>query len=138
MRAWLVIWGLAIATSASAAPADDWLTSLGDRVIGDVAAGKPLVIEVHVPLCESSIIACGNAKLGDGDNPATNLYWATTPGFGEWFARKGSGWKRIDAAAPDGDVLAQLAYQRDVAAPAAWVKRGAPKHFAIELVIHGC
>ena len=71
-----------LAAPAAAKSTDDWLGGLTDRVIADLAAGKPLVVEVHVPLCESSIIACGNAKLGDGDTPETNLYWSTTPGFG--------------------------------------------------------
>ena len=94
-----------LTSPALAKQTDDWLGGLTDRVIEDLAAGKPLVVEVHVPLCDSSIIACGNAKLGDGDNPDTNLYWSTTPGFGEWFARRGSGWKRIakHAAGETGD-----------------------------------
>src|SRR5688500_1403207 len=133
MRALLVL--LALASPASASTTDDWLTGLTDRVIEDLAAGKPLVAVVHVPLCDNTIIACGNAKLGDGDTPATNLYWSTTPGFGKWFARKGSGWTRIaaDAKPTDKDVLEQHTYRRTVAAPAAWRKRGAPKQFTIEV-----
>jgi hypothetical protein len=125
----------------AARPADDWLAGLTDRVIADLGAGKPLVVEVHVPLCDSSIIACGNAKLGDGDNPDTNLYWSTTPGFGSWFARRGGGWTRVlkqDAGATgDRDVVAVHVYRRTIAAPAAWRKRGAPKHFELDVVIHG-
>jgi len=138
MRALLVA-VFALAAPAGAATTDDWLTSLTDRVIDDVRAGKPLVVEVHVPLCEKSIIACGNAKLGDGDNPATNLYWSTTPGFGEWFARKGSGWKRVLATTTqtgDPDVLALHVYRRTMATPPAWQRRGAPKRFELDVVIH--
>src|SRR5882724_1188967 len=124
-----------LASSATAKTTDDWLAGLTERVVGDLAAGKPLVVEVHVPLCDSTIIACGNAKLGDGDNPETNLYWSTTPGFGEWFARRGSGWKRVlkqtAADSGDADVLAVHVYRRTVAAPAAWRKHGAPKQFEI-------
>lgn len=134
---------LAIAAPAHAAPSteDAWLAGLSDRVITDLAAGRPLVVEVHVPLCESTIIACGNKKLGDGDNPETNLYWSTTPGFGEWFARRGSGWKRMlkqkAADTGDPDVLAVHVYRRTVATPATWKKRGAPARMEIDLVIHG-
>lgn len=139
MRALLVL--VALCSTASAAPADDWLAALADRVIGDITAGRPLVVDVHVPLCDSSIIACGNAKLGDGDNPDTNLYWATTPGFGEWFARRGGGWKRTAAlrgdATGDKDVLALVTYRRTLATPARWRTRGAPKTFDVEVVIHG-
>jgi hypothetical protein len=128
-----------LATSAAAAPTDEqaWLDGLTTRVIEDLAAGEPLAVRVHVPLCDSSIIACGNAKLGDGDNLATNLYWATTPGFGRWFARKGSGWKRVRATPEpsDPDVLAVHVYRRTVQAPAAWRKRGAPRQLPIELEI---
>jgi len=134
---------LGVAAPAHAAPAteDTWLSGLTDRVVADLVAGKPLVVEVHVPLCESTIIACGNKKLGDGDNPETNLYWSTTPGFGEWFARRGSGWKRMlkqkAADTGDADVLAIHVYRRTVPAPAAWKKLGAPAKFEIDIVIHG-
>jgi hypothetical protein len=136
MRALLLL--VALATPASAATTDDWLTGLTDRVIDDLAGGKSLVVEVHVPLCDNTIIACGNAKLGDGDNPATNLYWSTTPGFGRWFARKGSGWTRVAAETKDTgdkDVLEKHTYRRTIATPAAWRKRGAPKQYTLEVVI---
>ncbi len=137
MRALLVL--LALAVPASASPtADDWLAGLTDRVIADVTAGKPLVVEVHVPLCDNDLIRCGNAKLGDGDNPATNLYWATTPGFGYWFRRKGSGWTEVSVEKEntgDADVLEKRTYRRTIATPAAWRKRGAPKRYELVVVI---
>jgi hypothetical protein len=139
MRALCIALVLISATS-SANPTDD-LGALTDRVVADITAGKPLVVEVHAPLCEGTIIACGNKKLGDGDNPDTNLYWSTTPGFGEWFARRNSGWKRVLKQTADqtgdADILAIHVYRRDIATPAAWVKRGAPKHFELDVVIHG-
>lgn len=147
MRTQLVISWFALAlvglAPAQARPSteDGWLTGLTDRVIEDLAAGRPLVVEVHVPLCDNTIIPCGNAKLGDGDNPDTNLYWATTPGFGSWFARKRSGWKRVlrqrAGETGDVDVLAVHVYRRTIATPAAWRTRGAPARLEIDLVIHG-
>jgi len=131
----------ALATRAQAAPSTEeaWLAGLTDRVIADLAAGKPLVVEVHVPLCEQTIIACGNAKLGNGNNPDTNLYWSTTPGFGSWFARRSSGWKRVlrqgEGETGDKDILAVHVYRRGVPAPAAWKKRGAPATIEIDLVV---
>lgn len=138
---------LAVAIVLAASPASlgadttgKWLDGLTDKVVGDLAAGKPLVVEVHVPLCSNDIIRCGNPKLGDGDNPDTNLYWSTTPGFGEWFARHGSGWKRVlrqtAGATGDADVLAVHVYRRTVAAPAAWRKRGVPAHYDIDIAVH--
>jgi hypothetical protein len=94
MRAITVLVLVGLTTPASAAPTsteDGWLTALTDRVIDDLAKGKPLVAEVHVPLCDNTIIRCGNAKLGDGDSLDGNLLWTTTPGFGVWFSRRGSG-----------------------------------------------
>lgn len=114
---------------------DRWLAQLTDRVVADLAAGQPLTVDVIVPLCDSTIIACGNTRLGDGDNPATNLYWATTPGFGRWFAHEGRGWTPVAAPAPTANVLAHLVYRRTVAAPASWRRRGAPARFPIEVSI---
>jgi len=140
MRAITVAICLAFCAPASAAPSteDGWLAGLTARVVDDLSHGKPLVAEVHVPLCDNTIIACGNAKLGDGDNPDTNLYWSTTPGFGAWFARRGGGWKRVlhrrDATA---DVVAIDVYRRTMRTPAAWREAGAPATFELDLVIHG-
>lgn len=138
MRALLCVVFLALAAPARAATTDEWFDALSERVITDVAAGKPLVVEVHVPLCDNDIIPCGNSKLGDGDTPSTNLYWATGPGFGHWFKRRGSGWTKVERKTTDTgdkDVLELLHYRRTVTASAAWRKRGAPKTFAVDLVI---
>lgn len=136
-----IAFGALPAHAATAATEDAWLDGLTERVVADLAAGRPLVIEVHVPLCDNTIIRCGNAKLGDGDNPETNLYWSTTPGFGEWFARKGGGWKRVvkqhAGETGDNDILAVHAYRRSITTPTAWRKAGAPKTFELDIVIHG-
>jgi hypothetical protein len=141
MRAALALLVLLATTTASAGPPtteDAWLAGLTDRVVADLSAGKPLVVEVHVPLCERTIIDCGNQKLGDGDNPDTNLYWSTTPGFGEWFSRRGSGWKRVVHRRDlDADVLALDVYRRTMRTPAAWKKRGAPATYELDIVVHG-
>ena len=62
--------------------------ALTDRVTADLAAGRPVVIDVHVPLCDNDVLRCGNAKLGDGDRPEGNLYWATTEGVRRWFDKR--------------------------------------------------
>jgi hypothetical protein len=143
MRAIALAVCLMVTTVVSAAPSkeDGWLDALTTRVVDDLSNGKPLVVEVHVPLCDNSLIDCGNKKLGDGDNPDTNLYWATTPGFGLWFARRGAGWTRVaktrGAATGHKDVVAIEVYRRTVTAPAAWKKKGAPATFELDVVIHG-
>jgi hypothetical protein len=114
------------------------MSGLTDRVVDDLAGGKSLLVEVHVPLCDNTIIACGNAKLGDGDTPSTNLYWSTTPGFGKWFARKGGGWTRVAVETTDTgdkDVLEKHTYRRTMTTPVAWRKRGVAKRFTLEVTI---
>lgn len=137
MRAALLLVLLVTRSVATASTESEWLDGLTGRVIEDLAAGRPLVVEVHVPLCDTSIIPCGNAKLGDGENPETNLYWATTPGFGRWFARRGGGWKRvaIEGESGDKDILATHVYRRTERATRAWRERGAPATFEIDVVV---
>ena len=126
------------ATAAPSAEATAWLADLDARVVADLAAGKPLVVQVHVPLCERTIIPCGNDRLGDGDNPRTNLYWATTEGFLGWFGRKRSGWKAVLKASGDAigeaDVLDLRVWRRTVPASAAWRAAGAPRTVEVYVV----
>lgn len=133
---------VATTSTATAAPTEDrWLDTLATRVIVDLAAGNPLVVEIHVPLCDNAIIRCGNDKLGDGDNPDTNLIWSTTPGFGAWFERRGNGWKRVlhqrGTATGQPDVVAFDVHRRTMRASQAWKKRGAPSTFDVVLVVRG-
>src|SRR5690606_34871625 len=113
----------AAAEPASGREGAGWLDRLQDDVARDLAAGRPLVVQVHVPLCESSIIRCGNARLGDGDAPATNLYWSTSGGF-RWFDRRGSGWRRVHVAGGGGNLLETRVWRRTLAPAAAWRARG--------------
>jgi hypothetical protein len=137
----VLVLGAARADAAGESSEAAWLAALSERVVAELAEGKPLVVQVHAPLCDATIIPCGNAKLGDGDNLDTNLYWSTTPGFGKWFSRRGGGWKKVlerrGDETGDGDVLALLVYRRTMVAPAAWKKRGAPKRFEVYVVICG-
>lgn len=137
MRSIAIVAVMLLAAPARASDEEAWLATLTQRVVADLAAGEPLVVDVHVPLCDNSIIPCGDARLGDGDNPETNLYWATTPGFGRWFARAGGGWKReVQAETGDKDVLALHVYRRTLRAPAAWRRAGAPRTFEVRVVVH--
>ncbi|MEZ4403351.1 MAG: hypothetical protein R3B06_25215 [Kofleriaceae bacterium] len=131
----------ALGSRGRAGPTDaaaTWLASLDARVAADLAAGRPLVVQVHVPLCERTIIACGNDRLGDGDNPRTNLYWATTEGFLGWFGRRGSGWTPVlvadGAAVGEADVLDVRVWRRRVATPARWRAAGAPRQLTVYVV----
>jgi hypothetical protein len=135
----LLVLAVLLSTPAAAAtPADTWLAGLTDRVVDDLAAGKPLVVQVHVPLCEGTIIACGNKKLGDGESPADNLYWATDEGFVGWFDRRRSGWKEVlhgdGTTVGEKDVLDVRVWTRTVSTPDAWHKRGVAKTYPVYVV----
>jgi hypothetical protein len=145
MRVLLVAAAIVLGPSLSSAQADRadreaeaWRAGLVDRVVGDLAAGKPLVVQVHVPLCDNDVIPCGNAKLGDGERPAGNLYWGTSEGTLGWFHRRGGGWKQV--LATDGaavglpDVLDVRVWRRTIVTPRAWRARGAPAKYPLYVV----
>ncbi|HVV88287.1 MAG TPA: hypothetical protein VHE35_34835 [Kofleriaceae bacterium] len=130
--------GSRAARAEPTAEAEAWRAGLVDRIVADLAAGKPLVVQVHVPLCDNDVIPCGNARLGDGDTPASNLYWGTTEGTAGWFGRRGSGWKQV--LATDGgavglpDVLDLRVWRREIVTPRAWRARGVAARYPLYVV----
>lgn len=126
---------------AGAAPkgeAEEWLDGLTARVVADLAAGRPLVVQAHVPLCDNDVIPCGNARLGDGEDPKRNLYWGTSEGVLGWFGRRGGGWTQVldgdGDAIGEADVLDLRVWKRTLASPAAWRRAGAPARFTVYVV----
>jgi hypothetical protein len=105
---------LLVALSVSSICRADGFSSLRARVAADVGAGRPLVVETHVALCDNRQIPCGSRALGDGDALDTNLYWATTGGLRGWIERRGSGWTRAATLPGDGDILETRIYRRRV------------------------
>lgn len=133
----LTVWLLVPAASLAATPGEQWLAGLHDRVAGDLRDGQPLVVQVHVPLCERTIIRCGNRRLGDGDNPGSNLYWATSGGFRGWFGRRGSGWKRVYRAGHDHpDILEVMVWRRRMQPAPTWRERGVTRRFDVYVVAY--
>lgn len=136
----VVALGLVVASSPAVAGADAeaWRAGLVDRVVADLTAGRPLVVQVHVPLCDNDIIPCGNARLGDGDRPAGNLYWGTTEGTVGWFGRRRGGWTQVLAS--DGaavglpEVLDLRVWRRTITTPRAWRAKGAPARYPLYVV----
>ncbi len=121
---------------ASPAWADDApLDPLYQRIAADLKQGKPLVITVHVALCDNSVIHCGSSKRGDGDRPAGNLYWGGAAGFRAYFdhARR---WKRVLLDGGDGAVIIQRAvYRARVRRPSrAWRRLGVKGGLDVYLV----
>jgi hypothetical protein len=77
------------------------------------APAEAIEIEVFVPLCDNSIIACGRAAAGDPRSLEANLYWGAAYGA-ERFLSRVPGFKvrsRKDAA-PDSAVLRELVLER--------------------------
>jgi hypothetical protein len=136
-----IVWCAAPALAAAdpARPKEDgWLADLQEDVRADIAAGRPIVVQVHVPLCDNSVITCGGHGRGDGDDLQRNLYWSTSEGLGGWMGRPGSGWSvaaRLDGAATGiPDVLAVRVWQRALEVPRAWRRPGMPARFTVYLV----
>jgi hypothetical protein len=133
--------GTARAAPAAVAPATKpaarahSLDPLYRRIARDIKAGRPLVVTVHVALCDNGTIWCGNQRLGNGDNPRTNLYWGGAAGLTAYF-RVRRGWKRVHRDAGDGRVvLERVVYRRRVRLPsAAWQRLGVRRPFDIYLV----
>jgi hypothetical protein len=128
---------LQTASADEATAANEWLSDLQSRVADDLKKGKSMVVQVHVPLCDSSIIRCGNKRLGNGDNPDTNLYWSTSGGFKGWFKRRDRGWKKVLSTKKTGhdDVLEIRAWRKRFA-PGAWRSSGVTKSFDVVVVAY--
>lgn len=128
------------ARAQAADTAQGWLADLQDAVAADLAGGRPLVVQVHVPLCDNDVLRCGGGRLGDGDDPDGNLYWATSGGFRGWFGRRGSGWQQVllqRNPRPDvPDVLELRVWRRWVTPPEQLRARGVRRRFAVYVVAH--
>src|SRR6267142_5363718 len=98
------------------------LASPIDRDVSSTAVATPNsfpVIHVFVALCDNvnQGIVPVSASLGNGDNPATNLYWGA--GFGvKTFFSKSKNWQLVETIpGPDPSVLERLIFkhkQRDI------------------------
>jgi hypothetical protein len=134
----LLVLAAAERPAAAKAAEDDWLRTLQADMRADIAGGKPLVVQVHVPLCDNSIIRCGGRGLGDGDDLRRNLYWATTEGLAGWMGRRGSGWtqelRTTGAALGEPRVLEIRVWRRELPVPRAWAGPGMPATFVVRLV----
>lgn len=135
MRSALALCLLAAAAPAARAGEAGGLAALDDRVAAELAAGRPLVVQVHVALCDSHQLTCGGRGLGDGDALATNLYWATSGGLRGWFGRRGSGWTLV-ARRPGGreGVLETLIWRRRFEPAGALAARGVREPFDVFVV----
>ena len=120
-------------SKARAAPKS--LTPLYKRIAKDLKAGKPLVVTLHVALCDNRVIACGNRRLGNGDAPSGNLYWGGGSGVRAWFDAMKS-YTRVYLDRGDGKrVLERVVYHHRVKSPSVlWRKMGVTKPFDVLVV----
>jgi len=110
------------------------LAPLYERIAADLKQGKPLVITVHVALCDNNIIRCGGRGSGDGDQPRRNLYWGKA-GIPAWFTRA-RGYRRVFKDGGDGKkILERVVLRRRVKRPSyAWKRLGVTKGFDVLVV----
>ncbi|MCA9671620.1 MAG: hypothetical protein KC503_38745 [Myxococcales bacterium] len=123
---------LAVPSPASAADLD----VIYARAARDIQAGKPLVVTVHVALCDNRSLACGGGGLGNGDVPKRNLYWGGGAGLRAFFDHLGRGFRRVHVDAGDKKrVLERVVYRMRVKRPSArWRRLGVTQPFDVYLV----
>ena len=108
----LTTW-LHAAPAAAEPKAAPW-SSASPNVVRDVKNGKPLVIQVLIPLCSNKQIDCGSVVAGKPGRPETNLYWGAIFGARRMFDRKRSGWTLVEAKTGDDVLLERAVYRRFV------------------------
>jgi hypothetical protein len=132
MAAWVVL------LSGARVCAEDGLAGLQARVADDLKRGRPLVVQVHVALCDNSQVRCGTANLGNGDDVKRNLYWATSGGLRGWFERRGSGWTRVSVArGTRPEILEQVTYTRRISPAGVWRELGVQRPFEVVVIASG-
>ena len=97
----------------SPAPSTAW-SELVPQVAADLAAGRPLVTVVFVPLCSNNQIRCGGQGAGDPASLDKNLYWGRAFGVRRFFDETARGWTRVAKSNAAGPVLEELVYRREV------------------------
>lgn len=81
----------------------------------DAQAGRPLVAHVLVALADNDAqgIVPVPKRLGNGDDPASNLYWGARYGVRTYFPR--SGWTAVRSEGPlPGDVLDRAVFRANL------------------------
>jgi len=100
------------------AAAEPW-EAVRDRMDSDRAEGRVLVAHAVVPLCDNEHqgIVPVPETLGDGSDPARNLYWGAAYGLRTFLTRQG-GWTLLRAEeSPREGVLERIVLYREVARP---------------------
>lgn len=110
--------GLPAAEEQPARPAT--LDDLYRRAAAELACGRPIVVTVHVCLCDNRQgIVPVSATLGDGDNPRTNLYWGAMYGV-RTFLDRSAEWTLLADREGTGDVLREAVFSHRTTAGDRW------------------
>ncbi|MBK7581956.1 MAG: hypothetical protein IPI67_17330 [Myxococcales bacterium] len=122
---------------APAAAAGGW-SSRHAGISDDVQAGKPLVVEVFVPLCSDAKGGpCGkHPGAGDPKNLEDNLYWGAVFGARRYLGRADAGWTRVEAGAGEGFELERATFKRSVRG-SRWGTSGGVEVFVVLHAIDG-
>lgn len=101
--------------SAAPTPTGAW-SGKSAEVAQDVSAGKPLVIEVFVPLCSDKRGGpCGkHAGAGEADNLEDNLYWGAIWGAKRYLSRKYLGWTEVTQSGREDWALERAVFTRTI------------------------
>lgn len=96
--------------------APGWGGDVAERVRADAAHEQPLVVHVVVALCDNlhQGIVPVPRLLGNGQDPAHNLYWGARFGVKTYFAQAG-GWKTVrHTTAPSAGVLERVVFRSTI------------------------
>jgi hypothetical protein len=120
----------------SATGATEDLSAVQSAIADSVRASHPVVIQVHLALCDNTVIRCGGAGLGDGDSLRTNLYWSTSEGLRGWLTEQPTGWHLVAEDPPGtGARITRSVWQRSITPGATWRALGVERAFPVYLVI---
>ena len=92
---------IALTLLAASAPSSSPGAAIRARIASDAQAGKPLVAHVIVALCDNRYqgIVPVPRRLGNGQDPRSNLYWGAAYGVRTYFPRRG-GWQTVSQTKP--------------------------------------
>jgi hypothetical protein len=112
-------------------------SELSPGVVRDVAAGRPLVLLVYVPLCSNLQIWCGSRYAGDPAGLNTNIYWGAVFGARRFFDDYNTPYERVEATRGEAPDLERIVYRQRVSGEP-WGKPGEKVEQVVVLqAVHG-
>jgi len=122
---------------AGSEPAPGWSDAY-PQVRRDLEAGRPLVVEVIVPLCNNDQIWCGSKWAGQPGSLRANVYWGAVFGARTFFQRQTAGWSPLGLSAIDDVFLQRAVFRRWVSADRWSLRRSGPIEQIVVLeAVHG-